>query len=60
MVDIIVEMNFGEDIVAGTFAYAVLISDRKLKFKSDGTKMNVLISHGYVVIERGCSISKGN
>ena len=42
VVDIIVEMNFGKDIVANTFAYAVLISDRKLKFQSDGTKMNVV------------------
>ena len=42
VVDIIVEMNFGKDIPANTFAYAVLISDRKLKFKSDGTKMNIV------------------
>ena len=42
VVDIIVEMFFEEAIPAKTFIYAVLISDRKIKFQSDGKKMNVI------------------
>ena len=42
VVDITVEMMFGENVLANTVAYALLISDRKLKFQSDGKKMNVV------------------
>ena len=42
VVDITVEMMFGANIPAKTVAYALLISDRKLKFQSDGKKMNVI------------------
>ena len=42
VVDITVEMSFGANVTAKTIAYALLISDRKLKFQSDGKKMNVI------------------
>ena len=42
IVDITIEMFFGENVGAGTLAYALLISDRKLKFQSDGKKMTVI------------------
>ena len=42
IVDITVEMKFNANVPANTFAYALLISDRKLKFQSDGKKMNVI------------------
>ena len=42
VVDITVEMMFGANVAANTVAYALLISDRKLKFQSDGKKMNVI------------------
>ena len=42
VVDITIEMMFGKNNVANTTAYAMLISDRKLKFQSDGKKMNVV------------------
>ena len=42
IVDITVEMTFGGNIPANTVAYALIISDRKLKFKSDGKKINVI------------------
>ena len=42
VVDITVEMMFSANIPANTVAYALLISDRKLKFQSDGKKMNVI------------------
>ena len=40
VVDITVEMQFSENI-ADTKAYALVISDRRLKLQSDGKKMNV-------------------
>ena len=42
VVDITVKMEFGENVRADTDAYAVVISDRVLKFQSDGKKMNVV------------------
>ena len=42
IVDITVEMMFSANVAANTFAYALLISDRKLKFASDGKKMSVI------------------
>ena len=42
VVDITVQMAFSGNVPVNTFAYALLISDRKLKFQSDGKKMNVI------------------
>ena len=42
VVDITVEMSFAANVDDKTFAYALLISDRKLKFQSDGKKMSVI------------------
>ena len=43
VVDITVEMQFAiNGVVADTKAYALVISDRRLKLQSDGKKMNVL------------------
>ena len=42
VVDISVDMTFKANVDANTAAYAVLISDRKIKFQSDGKKMNVI------------------
>ena len=42
VVDITVEMTFSVNIPARTVAFALLISDRKLKFQSDGKKMSVI------------------
>ena len=41
VVDLTVKMEFSEN-VPDTQAYALIISDRMLKFKSDGSKMSVL------------------
>lgn len=42
VVDITVEMMFSANIPEKTVAFALLISDRKLKFQSDGKKMSVI------------------
>ena len=42
VVDITVEMNFSENVPANTRAFALVISDRRLKLQSDGKKMNVV------------------
>ena len=42
VVDITVEMQFSENVPANTRAFALVISDRRLKLQSDGKKMNVL------------------
>ena len=42
VVDITVEMQFSENVAANTKAYALVISDRRLRLQSDGKKMNVL------------------
>ena len=42
VVDITVEMFFEDNVAAATTAHALLISDRLLKFQSDGRKMNVI------------------
>ena len=41
--DIQIKMHFIVNVPAGTEAYAVTISDRLIKFQSDGEKMSVLI-----------------
>ena len=42
VVDITIEMFFGANVVKNTIAFALLLSDRKLKFKSDGKKMSII------------------
>ena len=42
VVDIKVKMRFAANVGANVVAYALVISDRKLKFQSDGKKMNVI------------------
>ena len=41
-VDLTVRMELSANVPANTHAYALVISDRMLKFKSDGSKMSVL------------------
>ena len=42
VVDLTVRMGFSVAVPANTQAYALVIIDRVLKFKSDGSKMSVL------------------
>ena len=42
VVDITLQCFFHENVAANTKAYCLLISDRRLKFKSDGTKANLV------------------
>jgi hypothetical protein len=42
VVDITIDMQFSANVAANTKAYALVISDRRLKLQSDGKKMNVL------------------
>ena len=42
VVDLTVRMEFSANVPANTQAYALLISYRMLKFKSDGSKVGVL------------------
>ena len=42
LVDIKIRMRFAENMGTNVVAYALVISDRRLKFQSDGRKMNVL------------------
>ena len=42
VVDLTVRMEFSAALPANTQAYALVINDRMLKFKSDGSKMSVL------------------
>ena len=42
VVDIKVRLRFAENVGDHVKAYALLISDRRLKFQSDGRKMNVI------------------
>ena len=42
VVDIKVRLRFAENVGEHVVAYALIISDRKLKFQSDGKKMNVI------------------
>ena len=41
--DIQIKMHFNANVHANTKAYAVIISDRLINFKSDGNKFSVLI-----------------
>ena len=42
VVDIKIRIRFAENVGANVVAYALVISDRLLKFQSDGKKMNVI------------------
>ena len=42
IVDLTVRMEFSANVPADRRAYALFISDRMLKFKSDGSNMSVL------------------
>ena len=42
VVDLTVKMEYNENVPADTQAYALVISDRMLKFKSEGSKLSVL------------------
>ena len=42
VVDIKIRMRFAENAGANVVAYVLVISDRRLKFQSDGKKMNVI------------------
>ena len=42
VVDVSIRMDFDVAVVANTNAYALVLSDKKLKFKSGGNRMNVL------------------
>ena len=46
VVDLTVRMEFSANVPANTQAYALVISDRMLKFKSDGSQMSVLMWMG--------------
>jgi hypothetical protein len=41
-VDIKIEATFDDNVPAGTQAYALIISDKLCKFKTDGTKLSVI------------------
>ena len=40
--DITLHCRFGANVTTGTVAHVLIISDRKLKFKSDGEKLSVI------------------
>ena len=42
VVDITIAFQFGVNVAEKTKAYCLMISDRRLKFKSDGTKANLV------------------
>ena len=42
VIDLTVWMEFSANVPANTQPYALVISDRMLKFKSDGSNMSVL------------------
>ena len=43
VVDLTVRMEFSANVPANTQAYALVISDRMLKFRCDGSKISVLL-----------------
>ena len=49
VVDLTVMMEFSANVPTNTQAYALVISDRMLKFKSDGSKMSVLFQMRYSI-----------
>ena len=42
VIDITIQCYFGENVAAKTKAYCLMISDRRLKFKSDGSKASIV------------------
>ena len=42
VIDVMIRMKFGANIEKGTVAYALVISERRMKFQSDGKKMNIV------------------
>ena len=42
VVDIMIRMKFGKNIGKNIVAYALVISDRRIRFESDGKKMSIL------------------
>ena len=50
-VDLIVRMEFSANVPANTQAYALVIIDRMLRFKSDGSKRSVSIEMEHVMKE---------
>ena len=42
VVDIKIRMRFTENVGANVLVYALVISNRRLKFQRDGEKMNVI------------------
>ena len=42
VVDITIQCYFSSNVSAKTKAYCLMISDRRMKFKSDGNKMNIV------------------
>ena len=42
VIDITIQCYFGGNVAAKTKAYCLMISDRRLKFKSDGSKANIV------------------
>ena len=42
VVDIMVRMRFAANIPANVVAHALVISDRRIVFQSDGKKMNIV------------------
>ena len=43
VVDLTLQVEFSENVSTNTQAYALVIRDRMLQFKSDGSKMSVLL-----------------
>ena len=42
VLDVQIKATFNSNVLAGTIAYAVIISDKLLRIKSDGSRMNVV------------------
>ena len=43
IVDVTVKMEFSAAVAANTQAYAIVICDRTIRFKGDGSRMRVII-----------------
>ena len=41
--DIQIKVHFNDNVLAHTYAYAVIISDRLINFQSDGNKFSIVI-----------------
>ena len=47
--DIQIKMRFNENVLAGTEAFAITISDRLINFQSDGNKMSIVFKHFFPI-----------